>query len=82
VIGALAIARATARRLLETRIEGRPLIASWDALGDYLQATMVLLAEGWPDPGDEYTFRPQLVKAFSERYGPSVSALNYRPPHA
>jgi DNA repair protein RadC len=40
VIGALSIARATALRLLETRIEGRPLISSWDALGDYLQATM------------------------------------------
>ena len=40
MIGALAIAKATAQRLLETRIEERPLISSWDALGDYLQATM------------------------------------------
>jgi DNA repair protein RadC len=40
VIGALAIARASALRLLETRIEGRPLLSSWDALGDYLQAAM------------------------------------------
>jgi DNA repair protein RadC len=40
VIGALAIARATALRLLETRTEGRPLLSSWDALGDYLQAAM------------------------------------------
>jgi DNA repair protein RadC len=40
VIGALAIARATALRLLETRMEGRPLLSSWDALGDYLQAAM------------------------------------------
>lgn len=40
VIGALGIARATALRLLETRIEGRPLLSSWDALSDYLQATM------------------------------------------
>ena len=40
VIGALKIAEATARRLLETRIEGRPLLSSWDALGDYLQAAM------------------------------------------
>ena len=40
MIGALAIAKATAERLLETRIEERPLIGSWDALGDYLQATM------------------------------------------
>ena len=40
MIGALAIAKATAERLLETRIEQRPLISSWDALGDYLQATM------------------------------------------
>jgi DNA repair protein RadC len=40
VIGALTIARATALRLLETRIEGRPVLSSWDALGDYLQAAM------------------------------------------
>ena len=40
VIGALLIARATARRLLETRVEGRPVLSSWDALGDYLQAAM------------------------------------------
>ena len=40
VIGALLIARATALRLLETRVEGRPLLSSWEALGDYLQAAM------------------------------------------
>lgn len=40
VIGSLAIARATALRLLETRMEARPLLSSWDALGDYLQAAM------------------------------------------
>ena len=40
VIGALQIARATALRLLETRIEDRPVLSSWDALGDYLQAAM------------------------------------------
>ena len=39
-IGALKIAEATALRLLETRIEGRPILSSWDALGDYLQAAM------------------------------------------
>ena len=39
-IGALKIAEATAQRLLETRIEGRPLLSNWEALGDYLQATM------------------------------------------
>ena len=39
-IGALLIARATALRLLETRVEGRPVLSSWDALGDYLQAAM------------------------------------------
>ena len=39
-IGALKIAEATALRLLETRVEGRPILASWDALGDYLQAAM------------------------------------------
>ena len=40
VIGALKIAQATALRLLETRVEGRPVLSSWDALGDYLQAAM------------------------------------------
>ena len=40
MIGALAIARMTALRLLETRVEGRPILSSWDALGDYLQAAM------------------------------------------
>lgn len=39
-IGALKIAQATALRLLETRVEGRPILSSWDALGDYLQAAM------------------------------------------
>ena len=39
-IGALKIAEATALRLLETRVEGRPILSSWDALGDYLQAAM------------------------------------------
>lgn len=40
VVAALKIAEATALRLLETRIEGRPILSSWDALGDYLQAAM------------------------------------------
>ena len=40
IIGALKIAEATALRLLETRIEGKPILSSWDALGDYLQAAM------------------------------------------
>ena len=40
VVGALKIAEATALRLLETRMEGRPVLSSWDALGDYLQAAM------------------------------------------
>ena len=40
VVGALKIAQATALRLLEMRIEGRPMLSSWDALGDYLQAAM------------------------------------------
>ena len=39
-IGALKIAEASALRLLETRIEGRPLLSNWEALGDYLQAAM------------------------------------------
>ena len=40
VIGALMIAKATAQRLLESRVEERPVLSSWDALGDYLQAAM------------------------------------------
>ena len=27
-------------RLLETRVEGRPILSSWEALGDYLHAAM------------------------------------------
>ena len=38
--GALAIAEVTALRLPLTQIEGRPILASWDSLGDYLQAAM------------------------------------------
>lgn len=40
VVAALKIAEATALRLLETRLEGRPVLSSWDALRDYLQAAM------------------------------------------
>lgn len=40
VIGALKIAEAAALRLLEARIEGQPVLSSWDSLGDYLHATM------------------------------------------
>ena len=39
-IAALKIAEATALRLLETRIEAKPILSSWDALGDYLHAAM------------------------------------------
>jgi DNA repair protein RadC len=39
-IAALKIAQATALRLLETRVEERPVLSSWDALGDYLHAAM------------------------------------------
>jgi DNA repair protein RadC len=39
-IAALKIAEATALRLLEARIEGQPVLSSWDALGDYLSAAM------------------------------------------
>jgi DNA repair protein RadC len=39
-IAALKIAEATALRLLEARIEGEPVLSSWDALGDYLTAAM------------------------------------------
>jgi DNA repair protein RadC len=39
-IAALKIAETTALRLLETRIEERPVLSSWDALGDYLHAAM------------------------------------------
>ena len=39
-IAALKIAEATALRLLESRVEGQPVLSSWDALGDYLHAQM------------------------------------------
>ncbi|MCM8557254.1 RadC family protein [Sphingomicrobium sediminis] len=39
-IGALKIAQATARRLLETRTEGRDALSSWQAVTDYLSAKM------------------------------------------
>jgi DNA repair protein RadC len=40
VVAALKIAEATALKLLETRLDGRPVLSSWDALGDYLHAAM------------------------------------------
>jgi len=39
-IGAVKIAQATALRLLETKLEERPVLSSWDALQDYLRAAM------------------------------------------
>jgi len=39
-IAALKIAEAAALRLLEARVEGQPVLSSWDALGDYLTAAM------------------------------------------
>ena len=39
-IAALKIAHAAALRMLEARIEGQPVLSNWDALGDYLHATM------------------------------------------
>ena len=39
-VAALKIAEATALRMLEARVEGQPILSSWDALGDYLHATM------------------------------------------
>jgi DNA repair protein RadC len=39
-IAALKISHATALRLLETRVEARPVLSSWDALCAYLHAAM------------------------------------------
>jgi len=39
-IAALKIAQAAALRLLETRVEAKPMLSSWDALGEYLHAAM------------------------------------------
>jgi len=39
-IAALKIAEATALRLLETRLEAKPVLSSWDALEEYLHAAM------------------------------------------
>ena len=40
IAAALKIAEASALRMLEARVEERPLLSSWDALGDYLHAAM------------------------------------------
>lgn len=50
VVAALKIAEATALRLLETRLEGRPLLSSWEALQDYLQAAMAFACRGSARP--------------------------------
>lgn len=39
-IAALKISQATALRLLETKVQGQPVLSSWGALGDYLHAAM------------------------------------------
>src|SRR5215213_10272374 len=39
-IAALKIAEATALRMLEAKVEGQPVLSSWEALGDYLHAAM------------------------------------------
>jgi DNA repair protein RadC len=39
-IAALKIAEAAALRLLEAKVEGQPLLSSWDSLGNYLSAAM------------------------------------------
>ncbi len=39
-VAALKIAQATALRLLEKRVEERPILSGWDALCDYLHAAM------------------------------------------
>jgi DNA repair protein RadC len=39
-IAALKIAEATALRMLEARVEQKPILSSWDALGDYLHVAM------------------------------------------
>jgi len=39
-VAALKIAEASALRMLEARLEERPVLSSWDALGDYLHAAM------------------------------------------
>ena len=39
-IAALKIAEAAALRMLEAKLEDQPILSSWDALGDYLQAAM------------------------------------------
>ena len=40
-------------------------------------AHAVLLAEGWRDPESEYQYRPQFIRLFTERYGPSISEQEY-----
>jgi hypothetical protein len=40
-------------------------------------ASAVLAAEGWPNPEQEYEWRPQFVKLFVARYGPEISATTF-----
>jgi hypothetical protein len=52
------------------------IVAAGNPLTAEAFAHAVLHAEGWNDPSDEDTFRPQLMKLFAERYGFSVSVSN------
>ena len=50
-IAAIKIAEATALRLLETRVEEKPILSSWEALGDYLpRGDGALTGRGDADP--------------------------------
>jgi hypothetical protein len=53
------------------------VLATGDPLTAEGFANAALRAEGWPEPEREYEFRPQLMKLFTERYGPAISAADY-----
>ena len=53
------------------------LVAS-DPLTAEAFANAILRAEGWDEPEREYEWRPQLVRLFNDRYGPTISAVDYK----
>lgn len=54
------------------------VLASGDPLTADAFANAILRAEGWPEPDQEYQWRPLLKKLFTERYGAAVSVADYR----
>ena len=56
------------------------VLAASEPLTAEVFATAILHAEGWPDTEQDYEWHPQFVKLFTERYGPVISAAEYKRP--